>query len=92
MAKKSENKQVEKQKKESKKAEDKSAEKVRIPIALYDKYKSEIAPKLKEQFSYKSAMEVPKLEKIVVNMGVGEAVQDSKSLETAIKELEIIKS
>jgi large subunit ribosomal protein L5 len=90
MAKNAENKQVDKKKKDTKKAENKPVEKVKIPIALYEKYKSEIAPKLKEQFSYKSVMEVPKLEKIVVNMGVGEAVQDSKSLDVAVKELEVI--
>lgn len=90
MAKNADNKKVEKTKKETKKADSKPAEKVKIPIVLYDKYKAEIAPKLKEQFSYKSVMEVPKLEKIVVNMGVGEAVQDSKSLDSAVKELEAI--
>lgn len=90
MAKKAENKKVDKKKKDSKKAEDKAAKNVKIPITLYSKYKDEIAPKLKEKFSYKSVMEVPKLEKIVVNMGVGEAVQDTKSLDIAVKELEAI--
>lgn len=90
MAKKVENTKVDKKKKDSKKADDKAAKKVKIPISLYNKYKEEIAPKLKEQFSYKSVMEIPKLEKIVVNMGVGEAVLDSKSLDVAVKELEAI--
>jgi large subunit ribosomal protein L5 len=90
MAKKAENTKVEKKQKESKKAEKTAVDDVKIPIALYEKYKADIAPKLKEQFSYSSVMEVPRLEKIVVNMGVGEAVQDSKSLESAVKELEAI--
>jgi large subunit ribosomal protein L5 len=90
MAKKAENTKVDKKKKGTKKAEVKTAKKVKIPILLYGKYKDEIAPKLKEKFSYKSVMEVPKLEKIVVNMGVGEAVTDSKSLDVAVKELETI--
>ena len=90
MAKKAENTKVDKKKKSTKKAEVKTAIKVKIPIFLYSKYKDEIAPKLKEKFSYKSVMEVPKLEKIVVNMGVGEAVTDSKSLDVAVKELEAI--
>jgi large subunit ribosomal protein L5 len=76
--------------KSAQKAEGKAAQKVKIPISLHIKYKEEIAPKLKKQFSYKSVMEVPKLEKIVVNMGVGEAVLDSKALDVAVKELETI--
>jgi len=90
MAKKAENTKVDKKKKSTKKAEKKPAIKVKIPITLYTKYKEEIAPKLKEKFSYRSVMEVPKLEKIVVNMGVGEAVTDSKALDVAVKELEAI--
>ena len=43
-----------------------------------------------KQFSYKSSMEVPKLEKIVLNMGLGAAVQDSKILDEAVKDLETI--
>ncbi|MGD8779009.1 MAG: 50S ribosomal protein L5 [Ignavibacteria bacterium] len=61
-----------------------------MPNRLYDKYKAEIVPKLKERFSYKNIMQVPKLEKIVVNMGVGDATQDSKILEESVKELELI--
>ncbi len=63
---------------------------VRIPNRLYDRYKAEIVPKLKEHFGYKNIMQVPKLDKIVVNMGVGEATQDSKILEESVKELEAI--
>ncbi|GAB4128530.1 MAG: 50S ribosomal protein L5 [Ignavibacteriales bacterium] len=64
--------------------------KVKIPCELFDKYKSEIIPEMMKKFSYKNVMQVPKLEKIVINMGVGDAVQDSKELENAVKELEAI--
>jgi large subunit ribosomal protein L5 len=63
---------------------------VKITPRLFEKYKNEIVPALMKQFSYKSVMEVPKLQKIVVNMGVGAAVQDSKVLDEAIKDLETI--
>ena len=63
---------------------------VKIPNRLYDKYKAEIVPKLREHFGYKNIMQVPKLDKIVVNMGVGDATQDSKILEESVKELEAI--
>jgi len=61
-----------------------------INSRLASVYKDEIIPKLKEKFKYKNIMQVPKLEKIVVNMGVGAAVQDSKLLDEAVKELELI--
>ncbi len=57
---------------------------------LSEKYKSEILPNLLKQFSYKSKMQVPKLEKIVVNMGLGGAVQDSKLVSEAVTDLETI--
>ena len=63
---------------------------VKVTPRLADKYKNEIAPALMKQFSYKSKMEIPKLEKIVVNMGLGAAVQDSKILDEAVKDLETI--
>ncbi len=62
----------------------------KIPARLKIKYEKEIVPKLKEQFQYKSVMQVPRLEKIVVNMGVGAAVQDPKILEEAVRDLETI--
>lgn len=62
----------------------------KIPARLGLKYKDEIIPKLKDRFSYKNVMQVPKLEKIVLNMGVGGAVQDPKLLDEAIKDLETI--
>jgi large subunit ribosomal protein L5 len=54
---------------------------------LKEKYISEIVPSLMSKFNYKSVMEVPKVEKIVVNMGVGDAVQNSKNLDMAVEEL-----
>lgn len=57
---------------------------------LMAKYKDEIRGKLQEQFNYKNPMQIPKIEKIVLNMGVGKAVQDSKKLQTAIKEMTLI--
>lgn len=62
----------------------------KVPARLKVKYLKEIVPKLKEQLGYKNVMQVPKLEKIVINMGVGEAVQDPKILEEAVKDLETI--
>ena len=57
---------------------------------LAEKYESEIRVKLKEQFSLKNIFEVPKLDKIVVNIGVGEAVSDSKVINKAIEDLSLI--
>jgi large subunit ribosomal protein L5 len=54
---------------------------------LYDK---EIAPALKEQFGYGNIMQIPRLEKVVVNIGVGEAVQDAKVLDSVVAELTAI--
>lgn len=57
---------------------------------LKEKYKSEVVPALKEKFGYKSVMQVPKLEKIVINMGVSDVKENSKALENAMRDLEII--
>ncbi|WP_227938893.1 50S ribosomal protein L5 [Alkalihalobacillus deserti] len=54
---------------------------------LKEKYSSEIVPSLVEKFNYSSVMAVPKLEKIVVNMGVGDAVSNAKALDKAVEEL-----
>lgn len=54
---------------------------------LYELYKNEIVPKLKETFNYKNVMQVPKIEKVVLNMGLGEAIKNAKILETATEEL-----
>ena len=57
---------------------------------LREKYNNEIIPSLREKYGYKSVMEIPKLDKIVVNMGVGDATTNSKLLEAAMNDLEII--
>ncbi|MDP9104646.1 MAG: 50S ribosomal protein L5 [Candidatus Eremiobacteraeota bacterium] len=57
---------------------------------LREKYQSEVIPKLKERFDYKNPMQIPKLEKVVINMSVGEAIQNSKALEKAVDELTTI--
>jgi large subunit ribosomal protein L5 len=57
---------------------------------LKELYNKEIVKSLKKQFNYSSIMEVPKLEKIVINMGVGEAAHDEKYIEAAVKDLETI--
>ena len=57
---------------------------------LRETYKSEIVDAMIKKFEYKNAMEVPKLEKVVINMGVGEAKENVKVLDSAIKDLEII--
>ena len=57
---------------------------------LQEKYNNEIVPAMIEKFGYKNIMQVPKLNKIVINMGVGEAKDNSKVLDSAVKDLEII--
>lgn len=57
---------------------------------LKEKYTKEIIPSLQSKYQYKSVMEVPKLEKIVVNIGVGDATHNSKLLEASLSELELI--
>ena len=54
---------------------------------LKEKYNNEIVPSLREKYNYKSIMEVPALDKIVVNMGVGDATTNSKLLEAAVEDL-----
>lgn len=57
---------------------------------LKEKYTNEIVPALMKKFSYKNHMQVPKIEKVVINMGVGDAVQNSKLLDAAVNELTLI--
>ena len=57
---------------------------------LKETYNNEIVKGMTEKFGYKNVMQVPKLDKIVINMGVGEAKDNSKTLESAVKDLEII--
>ena len=61
-----------------------------MTVRLHEKYKKEITNRLKEKYNYKNSFEIPKLEKVVINMGVGEAVKDSKKIEVAVKELTAI--
>jgi large subunit ribosomal protein L5 len=87
-------KKTEETKKKTTKKAEKTAKEVKVEDnyvpRLYEKYKNEIVPALMKKFSYKNVMQVPKLVKIVVNMGVGEAAQDSKQLEEAIADLRTI--
>ena len=62
----------------------------RVPPRLKERYVSEIAPALREEFSYANVMQVPSLTKIVVNMGVGEAARDAKLIEGAVRDLTVI--
>ncbi|MCH7827544.1 MAG: 50S ribosomal protein L5 [Bacteroidetes bacterium] len=64
--------------------------KVDIPVRLEGIYKKEIVPSLMKKINYKSVMQVPKLSKIVINMGVGAAASDSKVLDDAVKIIETI--
>lgn len=57
---------------------------------LKERYQKEIVPSLRERFSYGNVNEVPRVQKIVINMGVGEAVADSKALDAAMEELALI--
>ena len=57
---------------------------------LKTRYAEEIGPMLKDQLGLANVMEVPRLDKIVVNMGVGEAVQDKKAIDSAMDELSLI--
>ncbi len=57
---------------------------------LKEMYHSDVVPTMKDQFKYKNPMELPKLEKIVINMGVGEASQDKKKIDGAVADLTLI--
>jgi len=90
---------AEKKVKETKEKKDKSKKEsapvaaqkeVRIPSRLFEFYHTEVIAGLMKIFSYKNIMQVPKIEKIVVNMGVGAAVSEPKILEEAVRELESI--
>jgi len=57
---------------------------------LKDKYQQEVVPAMMQKFNYKNIMEVPKLEKVVVNIGLGEAVQNPKAIDGAVADLKAI--
>ncbi len=61
-----------------------------MPVRLREKYRSEVVPALVQEFKFTSIMQAPRLDKIVVNIGVGEAVQNSKALDAAVGDLTII--
>lgn len=54
---------------------------------LKDKFSNEIAPALQQKFNYKNVMQIPKLDKVVINVGVGEAIQNSKAIDAAVGDL-----
>lgn len=83
-------KKVQDSKKESKKSQVSEEKEIKIKARLAEHYKNFVVPELMKKFQYKSLMQVPKLHKIVVNMGVGDAVADQKILEEAVKDLETI--
>ena len=81
----------EKKEKSKKEAGKPSTEKdVKIPSRLFDYYRADVIPGLMKTLGYNNIMQVPKIEKIVVNMGVGAAVAEPKILEEAVRELESI--
>lgn len=57
---------------------------------LAEEYKEKVAPALEEKFNYTSSMQIPKIDKIVLNMGVGDAVSNAKNLDEAVEELTLI--
>ena len=58
--------------------------------ALKEKYKDEVVPELMKSYGYKNVMQVPRLEKVVLNIGLGEAIQEAKALESAEKDISAI--
>jgi large subunit ribosomal protein L5 len=62
----------------------------RVPARLAETYKKEVVPALMKRFSYGNPMQVPRLEKISINIGVGEATQDAKLVDAAVRDLEAI--
>jgi len=62
----------------------------RVPARLADTYKSQVVPALMKRFNYSNPMQVPRLEKISINIGVGQATQDAKLVDAAVRDLEAI--
>ncbi len=60
------------------------------PVRLRERYRGEVLPKLRERFQYRNVMEVPKLEKVVVNVRVGDATSDTRFVDKAVEELTVI--
>jgi len=57
---------------------------------LYDYYKDEVVPRMKEKFPYRNPLQVPKVEKIIINMGLGEAIDNIKVIDSAVEEIGLI--
>jgi large subunit ribosomal protein L5 len=72
------------------KEQEKSSPKTKYIPRLKEKYRKEVVPSLMKRFGYRNLMQVPKLEKMVINIGVGEAIQNVKFLESSINDLTII--
>ena len=72
------------------KEQEKGSPKTKYIPRLKEKYRKEVVPSLMKRFGYRNLMQVPKLEKIVINIGVGEAIQNVKFLESSINDLTII--
>jgi len=75
---------------ESVKTPQAAPEVVKTPVRLRERYRNDILPKLRERFSYKNVMEVPRLEKVVINVRVGDATQDARFVDKAVEELAVI--
>ncbi len=61
-----------------------------MPVRLKERYQQEIVPALMREFSYRNVMEVPRVEKVVLNVGLGEALQNSKAMDAALDDLTTI--
>lgn len=73
-----------------KKAPEKAAAQPKVPPRLRERYSKDIIPKLMERFGYKNVMQVPRLQKIVLNVGLGEATANPKMIDTAVAEVAAI--
>src|SRR5579884_76664 len=71
-------------------AKSSTSERPLMPTRLQERYHESVRPALMQEFGYKNPMQVPRLEKIVINMGVGEAVQDAKKIDAAVNDLTAI--
>jgi large subunit ribosomal protein L5 len=69
---------------------DETETQAKVTPRLKTRYRAEIAPALREQFSYPNVMQIPGVTKVVVNMGVGDAARDSKLIEGAVRDLQAI--
>lgn len=59
-------------------------------VRLKEKFRSEVAPAMMQKFGYKNVMEIPRLDKVVINMGLGEAIQNPKAIDSAVADLSLI--